>query len=73
MVSPCLPRRKLLSLAERLALLERPGVGRLIGPERAVEGGLEPFSGPPFGGWRALKAVRDAVMTLAKAWVKAEP
>ena len=41
-VSSCLPRRKLLSLMKRLALVERPRRRAAHRPERAVEE-LEPF------------------------------
>jgi hypothetical protein len=48
-VSPRLPWRKLLSLAERLAMVEPPGVGRLIGRSGPLKG-LEPFQATAWAG-----------------------
>ena len=74
MVSRGFPRRKLLSLAlrsalalvDRQALVERPGAGPLIGPERAV--GLEPFRRPLRGFGRAVEGRQRAPRTVARAW-----
>ena len=44
-----------------------PGVGRLIGPERAVERGLA--LQPPLGGFgRAVESRLEALRTVARAW-----
>jgi hypothetical protein len=66
-VSPCFPWRKLLSLAERLARVERPASGGSSGriePSKV----LEPFSDRGAGGGRS-KAVSEVLRTVARAWV----
>jgi hypothetical protein len=51
---------------KRLSLDERPGVGRLVGPSGRLKG-LESFRRPGAGGWRTVKAVSEALRTVARA------
>jgi hypothetical protein len=57
MVSPCLPWRKLLSLTERLTLLERPRRRAAYRAGASRRTGLSP-SGDPAGEWRAVDSRR---------------
>ena len=72
-VSPCLPWRKHLALAERLPPAEHPGAGRAApasgGPSGRSEPskGLEPFRRPPAAGLgERSKAISEALRTVAR-------
>jgi hypothetical protein len=72
MLSPCLPWRKLLALAERLPPAEHPGAGRAAPASGGSLGrsepsnGLEPFRRPLAGLGERSKAVSEALRTVAR-------